>query len=476
MVLASGSTPRAIASIVRSGPFKVALVFAGAVTITTYVLLALIYLNFASSNERLVSGIFENEILTTENTPIDQLKRQLSLRLTQDIRMLDYVGLYDADGRMTFGNVAPEIHVPLDGKAHLIYARPLNPDETGPEKALFVAVRRRDGGVLVLGRSLVYADELQASMLRGAAWALAPVVLLALLTGAIVSLRASKRLAELRDAINRVMQGDLHARLPARGTTDDIDALVRSVNQMLDEIVRLLQQIKSVGDNIAHDLRAPLAVMRARLERGLAGSSEEQLRELTSEALGDLQRAMTTVTALLRISELEGGLRRSAFDAVDLALVCRDAHELYEPLAEAKGVSLTLEAPHPVPVTGDGDLLREALANLVDNAVKFTPAGGRVAIVCGGPEALVRVADTGPGIAPGERDKIHKRFYRAQGTRHVPGVGLGLSMATTIVEMHGFGLRIGDNDPGSIFDITAAPTPTPSSSVTLPTRKAPVTA
>ncbi|MBE7190309.1 cell wall metabolism sensor histidine kinase WalK, partial [Jatrophihabitans endophyticus] len=144
-----------------------------------------------------------------------------------------------------------------------------------------------------------------------------------------------------------------------------------------------------------------------------------------------------------------------AFADVDLARVAAEAYELYAPLAEAKGLAMTLEADAPVPIHGDGDLLREALVNLVDNAVKFTPCGGAVSIACGGPRALLAVADTGPGVAPEERDRVVRRFYRAAATRDAPGNGLGLSMAATIVELHGFSLRIGDNRPGAIFEIVA---------------------
>lgn len=444
-------------SIIKSSPFKIALVFAAAVTVSSYVVQALVYLHFYSQNVITVRSVLEDEIVKTRNTPVAELRQQLELRLTHDLRRIDYVGLYGKRGELTFGNVASDLKLPHDGKAHLVDTRPPQPEDSGSERAMMVAIDRPDGGALVLGRSLIYVEQLQTAMLEGSALAILPVVLLALLTGTIVSLRASRRLSQIRTAIDRVMRGELRVRLPAKGRTDDIDELVRAVNHMLDEIVRLLHQIKSVGDNIAHDLRAPLAVMRARLERGLAGGSEAALRALTEEALTDLERAMTTVTALLRISELESGLRRSAFDSVDLVLVCRDVFDLYQPLAEAQCVALSLDAMAETLVTGDGDLLREALANLVDNAIKFTPRGGRVAIACGTADALISVSDTGPGIPPNERAKIIKRFYRSQSTRHMPGVGLGLSMAATIIDLHGFGLRIGDNGPGAAFAITAVP-------------------
>ena len=446
-------------AILRSGPFKIALVFAAAVTITTYTVFALVYVHFYASNVRLVRSVLYGEARDAAGLATPQLRQQLGLRLTQDLRHLDYVGLYDPAGGLTYGNIPSDLSVPTDGKAHLYDTRPPEREDRGKATAVFVAVPRAGGGTLVLGRSLIYAGQLERAMLEGSVAAISPVIVLALGAGAIVSLRASRRLRDLRSAIRRVMGGELEVRLPARGSSGDIDQLVEAVNEMLDEIVRLLHQMKNVGDNIAHDLRAPLAVMRSRLERGLASRCEVTLRTLVADALQDLERAMTTVTALLRISELESGLRRSAFDTLDLALVCRDAFDLYEPLAEAKAIAFKLEALRPLPVVGDGDLLREALANLVDNAIKFTPEGGRVVIACGCGDALLRVSDTGPGIASIERDNVLKRFYRADRTRAMEGYGLGLSMAVTIVELHGFGLRIRDNAPGSIFEITAHPEP-----------------
>ena len=442
--------------LVRSSAFKIAIAFALALTATTYGVFALVYLQFYRSNVALATGVLEQEVRGSLDATRERLEARLRLRLTEDVRHLDYVGLTDPDGQRVLGNIPPGLAVPHDGKAHLLRLPAPQPDTTGTAEAIVVAAERPDGGVLVLGRSFAAVDELASAMLRAFAIAIVPVVLVALLVGTLVSVRASRRLTTIQDAIRRVMGGELDVRLPARGTPDDIDELVRAVNAMLDEIVRLLGQLKSVGDNIAHDLRAPLAVMRARLERGLAGDSDTVLRALTAEALGDLERAMTTVTALLRISELESGLRRSAFDAVDLALVAQDAYELYAPLAEAKGLSMTLIADTPVPVHGDGDLLREALVNLVDNAVKFTPVGGAVR-VASGEGALLRVTDTGPGVAPEERDRITKRFYRAAATRDAPGHGLGLSMTTTIVELHGFTMRIRDNCPGAIFEIVVGP-------------------
>ena len=439
--------------LVRSSAFRVALAFACGLTLTTYVVFAIVDWQFYRWNVALVRSVLEDEAVKALAESSQQLQTRLDLRLTQDLRHLDYVGLYNRDGSLTFGNGAATLPVPPDGRAHFVRAPPPQPEPWQSENAIFVAHRRPDGGVLLLGRSLVYVEQLEATMGRVFAETIVPVTFVALLVGALVSVRASRRLTRIQDAITRVMAGNLLVRLPSRGSPDDIDELCRAVNLMLDEIGRLVGQIRSVGDNIAHDLRAPLAVMRARLERGLAGSSEETLRTLTVEALGDLERAMTTVTALLRISNLESGIRRGAFARVDLAAVCREACELFQPLAEAKGAALDLSIHAQLFVSGDTDLLREALANLIDNAIKFTPAGGRVRVETGGPGFLFRVSDTGPGVLPEERAKIVKRFYRSEATCETPGVGLGLSMTATIVDLHGFRLEIGAADPGATFTV-----------------------
>jgi signal transduction histidine kinase len=327
----------------------------------------------------------------------------------------------------------------------------------GTEPAVFVAGRREDGGIVLLGRSLYEVSALRQVVIKALAIGLVPAILLALVTGTIFSLRATRRLKTINETIVRIVKGDLKERLPTHGKMDDLNYVARAVNLMLDEIVRLLNQLKSVGDNIAHDLRAPLAVMHAKLERGLAEHSDQDLRIAAKRALGDLDHALATVSALLRISEIEFGRRRSAFTSLNLAEVCANAFELYQPLAEAKEIAFTLDAPESLPILGDFDLLVEAVANLVDNAIKFTPRGGFVAVTAKPHLAgfLVQVSDNGPGIAPFEREQVFKRFYRAKNCRDIPGMGLGLSMAATIATLQGFDLRVEDNQPGVAFVISS---------------------
>jgi len=235
-----------------------------------------------------------------------------------------------------------------------------------------------------------------------------------------------------------------------RGVARQITAAVRAA--LLEEA---LQEAKVVGDNIAHDLRTPLTRVRIRLERGREHAATlEELRAVADQAIAGLDQSLTTITALLRITEIEHSRRREGFSEVHLAPLIREAGDLYDPIAENKGVTLRVEALDGAAVRGDRDLLFEAVANLVDNAVKFTPEGGRVelALLHQDGEAVIRVSDTGPGIPDIEREAVTQRFYRSDKSRNIKGLGLGLSMVAAIIKLHSFRFRISPG-PGCTAEI-----------------------
>ena len=240
-----------------------------------------------------------------------------------------------------------------------------------------------------------------------------------------------------------------------RGVTRHITAAVRAA--LLEEA---LQEAKVVGDSIAHDLRTPLTRVRLRLDRGREHASTlEELRAVTDQAIAGLDQSLTTITALLRITEIEHSRRREGFSEVQLAPVVREVGELYEPIAEDKRVALRVDASDEAIVRGDRDLLFEAVANLVDNAVKFTPEGGRVelALLHQEGETVIRVSDSGPGIPEIEREAVTQRFYRSDKTRNIKGLGLGLSMVAAIIKLHGFRFTIAPG-PGCTAEIRSAVT------------------
>jgi hypothetical protein len=442
----------------RSTAFRLAIAFALATTAATAAVFAVVYLEISTLDAGRLRVVLVDEAAKGVSESEDDLRRALELRLTRDLRRLDYVALYAADGALIFGNVNARPNIPVDGKPYFVAKARAVGAESHSEPALFVARRRGDGGVLVLGRSLVEVYEIRSTVLRSLIAGIGPAIALALAIGAFFALRATKRLAVIHETIARIMKGDLDARLPSNGNSDDVDKISRAVNLMLDELARLLDQLKSVGDNIAHDLRTPLAVMHAKLERGLAVENDHPaLRAAAEEALDQLDRSIVMIAALLRVSAIESGLRAAAFQEIDLSKICAELFEFYEPVALAKSVEMTLEAPLTASMRGDADLMREAISNLIDNAIKFTPPGGNVrletAMINGRP--VIRVYDNGAGIPPAERSMIFQRFYRAESGQGAAGHGLGLSIAKTIAALHGFDLTVEDNAPGARFELSS---------------------
>ena len=444
--------------IVRTATFRLTLAVAAAFAVCTVVLFAFIYWQTAVFETHRIGAILTGEARVLAEAPLPELLhgpegRLMDGRLASGLHRVTFIGVFAPDGAYVAGNLHERpAGLRADGRAHHLGGLRL---ADGTQTALAVALRLTSGQTLVVGRNMAVLVELRQVVIHALLLGLIPAVLLALAAGAVLSLRTVGRLRVLHQAIERIMHGGLDERLPAGGTRDDLDQLTRAMNRMLDEIERLVGEAKSVGDNIAHDLRTPLARVRTRLERGRrVARTREELGDVVDAAIEDLELTFGIVTALLRIGEIESGRRRAGFGSVDLAEIAQEAVEIYAPIAEECQVSLVAETGAVPWVPGDRDLLMEAVANLVDNAIKFTPAGGAVRIaVSDTPDGpALRIADTGPGIPAAERELVLRRFYRADKSRQVPGHGLGLSLVAAIVRLHDFRLTAGDG-PGCVFTL-----------------------
>src|ERR1700676_5051638 len=438
----------------RSSAVRVALAFVVVTVVATTAVFGLVYFQIREADEKRNRLILEDEAAKSANHSLDELKYAFEVRLTHDLRRLDYAALFGSDRKLMFGNIDALPPIPLDGKSHFAASRVPGGDNR-LEPAIFVARVRPDGSIMLLGRSLLETLAFRQIVQSALATGLAPMLLLALAIGAFFARRASRRLTAIHDTIARIMKGDTHLRLPVRSKKDAIDKVSHDVNLMLDEITRLLVQIKGVSDNIAHDLRSPLAVVHAQLERGLESSDNEELRAVTRQALAHIDKAMLTVAALLRLADVEYGPKSSKFRTIDLSAICTDLFEFFEPLATSTSIAMTLETRSPVQILGDGDLMREAVSNLIGNAIKFTPENGKVGVSVTQEDGrpVIRVRDNRIGVEPGDRDKIFQRFYRTASGHRVPGSGLGLSIAAAIANLHDFELRFDDNDPGAVFEM-----------------------
>jgi signal transduction histidine kinase len=248
------------------------------------------------------------------------------------------------------------------------------------------------------------------------------------------------------------MQGRLGHRLDTSRSGDELDTLSQTINGMLEQIEHLINGVRNVSNSIAHDLRTPLAELRSRLEElSLTRPAPGETFAEIDAALADVDRVIAIFNALLRLAQIDAGMRRSGFVPLDAAKVAADAVEFYLPAAELKGVSLTYRGRGPAPTSGDPVLLAQAVNNLIDNALKYVPPGGAVSVNAerGEGDAIeIAVADNGPGVADSEKPRLVERFYRGDASRGTPGVGLGLSVVDAVARLHGGVLELADNNPG----------------------------
>jgi signal transduction histidine kinase len=333
--------------------------------------------------------------------------------------------------------------------------RERGPDRT-EEHAARAQVFRLEGELrLLVGRDVRDLEATRDLILNALAWGLAITAALALLGGWLMTSRVVRRIEAINQTSREIMEGDLSRRIPLRGSGDDFDQLAAGLNRMLARIETLMAGVRQVSDNIAHDLRTPLTRLRTKLELlrtelGTALGESHPTVAAALETIEDAEEMLATFNALLRIARIESGSRRSAFGPLDLVPLARDLAELYEPVAADKGQTLTLKVPESARVVGDRDLLFQAIGNLVDNAVKYSPQGAEVTLaVAARPESVeIEVADTGPGIPPELHGEVFRRFFRADHSRSTPGSGLGLSLVQAVLQLHGASIRLLDNGPG----------------------------
>ena len=401
-------------------------------------------------------GVITAQITGIIGLPKELIERAVDERLRQDPRGVQLAAIFAPDGHRVSGNLQRlpnELRV--DGPAQA--AKVFRIDRNGGEHQTIRAIARRtpEGNVLVMGRNIDEASELALVVSQAMALGLVPGFCLCLIAGAWISSRAQRRVAEVNERVQRIVAGDLHERLPHSSSADPFDHLAIIVNGMLDEMEEMIHALEGVGNDIAHDLRTPLTRARLILERGVSHARPlEQLQADVDKAIDGIDQSLSIVTALLRLAEIENSRRSAGFCRLALGDLLREVFDIYEPIAESKRITLRVGIPSEISIRGDRDLLMEAVANLVDNAIKFTPEGGRVAVelLRKGSHIIVRVTDTGGGIAEQEREAVLRRFFRSDKIRNTPGVGLGLNLVAAIVKLHGFRLVI-HSGPGARVEI-----------------------
>jgi signal transduction histidine kinase len=433
-------------------------IFGGAVT----ALLGFIYWKTESYLTRQVDTVLNSMVATYSHMDRAELPNQVTESILYDARHINLIGIFSSDGKPVAGNLryVPQI-LKSDGELHEFRYGPSLRDRA-PVSGVAVAgaTRLPSGEWLVLGRDVTQLAELRLVIERALIVGGGGILLVGLAGGLALSIRPLRRINDIREITQKIMLGDLQLRIPLSGRHDELDILARTVNSMLDEIARLLAEVKSVTDTIAHDLRTPLTRLRALLYRTLQ-ESDSKTRQFANyeQAIGETDTLLRRFHALLRIAEIENRQRHAGFAQVDLCKVAEEIKNLFEPLAEEKGVHLR-DTIEPVgTILADPDLLFEALSNLVDNAIKFTPAGGFVELVLMptslGPRMEIR--DSGPGVSIQDRQAVLQRFYRSPNAAVASGFGLGLSIVSAILRLHHFKLEFQDAARGTYLRLDCWP-------------------
>ncbi len=440
----------------RTTAFRLALIYLLLFAISAFALIAFIYWNTARfmANQTDETVIAEVQGLDDQYglTGLEGLRQTISERSQQGGN-----GVYllaDPQYGYIAGNLSVWPDVPMSPRSWLDFTyKRASFGEAEPRAARAMYFPLRGGFHLLVGRDVHERRQIENQIQNSLVWAAGITLALGLIGGLVMSRNVTRRLDVINRTSRDIINGDLTRRVPLSGADDEFDELSTNLNDMLDQIERLMSGMTEVADNIAHDLRTPLNRLRSRLEVTLMKpASEQEYREALEGAISEADGLIATFNSLLLIARAETGEARENFEVADLKPIVIDIAELYEPLAEAKRISLKAIAAKSAEIMGDRGLISQALANLVDNAIKYTPEGGAVGITLNtaGDEAVLEVRDDGPGIPASEREHVLRRFVRLEESRNEPGSGLGLSLVAAVARLHDARIELDDARPGLI--------------------------
>jgi len=433
-----------ISELWRITTFRLTLMYGIVFALGVLALLGMVYGESAGYLTRRVDGILRTEAEALAAAPPPELRRRIGEALALNGSQINIYALFAPDGHWIVGNMR------VLPTGLLVNGQPLesSPSNNLPVRARLLARRLPSGEELVVGRDVSQLREMKTIIFSALLWSGVTIILSGLACGVALSLGPLKRLQLMQSAAREIAAGDLKRRMPAGQKRDELDMFAGTVNFMMDEVERLMSEVKGATETIAHDLRTPLTRARAQLHRiqyAQAYSAQD-----VAGIVNEIDAVLERFRALLRISELEARGRHAGFSKVELADIVQQAVDLYQPLAEARGVTLMGQVDASAQTEADAKLLFEAVSNLVDNAIKFSGAHGVVWIAlrsrAGVPEIVVE--DNGPGIPAGERAAVLQRFYRGERDRLIEGSGLGLSIVAAIVRLHRFDLTLQDAQPG----------------------------
>ena len=449
--------PPPMTSMTRSIAWRIAIGYAVLFGVSVLALLVFVYVSTEGYMTRQMEAVIEAEVQGLAERyrvgGVRGLRALLRERTARNPASSSIYLLADSNFRVLAGNLSNWPQAARGADPWIEFELYATDDADGREvhRARVRHFQLRRGFHLLVGRNLRDFEAMRSAIVRNVAWGIGVAGVLAVAIAWWLRRSVTTRIESINRTARRIMEGELSERIESHGSGDEFDELVTNLNAMLARIESLMDDVRRVSDNVAHDLRTPLGRLRTRLEQLRDAGRDGESAALAEAALGEADQMLATFNALLRIARIETRQRRHAFERVDLATVGDDVADLYAPVAESRGITFR-HSGIAAPVEGDADLLFQSLANLLDNAMKYTPEGGAVTLhVTSDDESVtVVVADSGPGVPHEEREAVLRRFYRLEPARSTPGSGLGLSLVSAVVQLHEAALTLEDNAPGLV--------------------------
>lgn len=431
--------------------FRLALIYVGLFAVSLLVVLGSFYLVVIRMPLEAAKAEVEAEARTLQNVYIVDGGTALTVRLQARIHAPNprhaFHAFIDRHGHVVSANL-PSWPRQLSAGWWRLEADAYREGDEIDYEALALDHRFDDGARLIVGRDIEDISETEEVVASGAVVVLVVALVMGVLGGGLMSLAIGRRIDAVSATARRVMAGDLSQRVPVRGSGDDFDHLAETLNLMLTRVEEGLEAVRRVSDSVAHELRTPLARLKADLEDAAAPGKDREAR--LAAAATEAERIGKIFDAVLRIARIEAGRHETIVTAIDLSVLLDDVIDYYRPAAEESDITLASTIRPDLIATADTDLMFQAMANLVDNAIKYTPAGGRVALAASmaNGEIAITLTDSGPGIPAEHRARVTERFYRGPSAADRPGEGLGLSLVAAVAALHDAKLSIEDGAPG----------------------------
>jgi len=438
--------------LIRSAGIRLALVYATVFGVSAFALAFSLWYSTLGLLERQVDLTIRNDSAALADryasgglpALVTAIENRLAISPKGDAIYL----LQDSQGKMIVGNLdfRPAGISPAGGWYVLPFTR-----QGASSTALLYAGVLSNGDQLIVGRDDRAREQLRGILQQGLLSAMGLMALLGLVGAIVIRTLFRRMIQDIAATTRAISRGDLTRRVPKTGDGDEFDELAEIINDMLDRITRLMDGVREVSNSIAHDLRTPITRARTRLEdAAIHANSAEDLRAAIETATADLDGVVAVFQALLRIAEIEAGARRAAFAMLDLSPLLLDIEDLYHAVAEDRGILLRAEISSPLPLLGDRELIQQAVTNLLENALKFSPPGAAIMFRAAltGTTIDITIADNGPGISEEDRIRATERFFRAESARSTTGSGLGLALVSAVAHLHNGVLSLSDNRPG----------------------------